>query len=232
MAYTKGRDNMLLSEFFQEYEKRSNESKAVRKICAENQLVESKVRSAIRELGFVYNQKQKTYVFEGENAPLDLDLYEIAGKKENNMQQQRAPIQEEEWLQGVSEEDLQQAEYAHSMMLESDRAAAANAYHEEKIIYDQLHDISAILQQINAKIPSNDQFKEIASAADQSEIKSESLAFSLHAISQATKTRKTINITDETAKWLDEYSAKTKFWIGDLISLAVRELRQRIDSEN
>lgn len=226
---------MLLSEFFEEYEKRSNEGKAVRKICAENKLVESKVRSTIRELGFTYDQKQKTYVFEGENAPMDLDLSEIAGKQESNVQhKQHAPIQEEEWLHGVpvTEDDLQQEEYAHSMMLESDRAAAANAYHEEKIIYDQLHDISAILQQINEKIPSSDQFKEIATAADQSEIKTESLAFSLHAISQATKTRKTINITDETAKWLDEYSAKTKFWIGDLISLAVRELRQRIDSEN
>ena len=114
------------------------------------------------------------------------------------------------------------------------KRASAEATPQPQIIADQLFDIVDLLQQINNKLPAAHEaaaamIKPQAIEKDLLDHDSAPLALQLHLISQSDKTRKTINISAAAGSWLDKFSATKGYKIGDLVTLAVMQLKERID---
>lgn len=216
---------MLLKDFFDLYQQRKGEKDSFRQICRENNISYKKLKPALKHYGFAYDPKAADWILSDDALPeadqimqLDLSVYTM-----------RAPRQQTE----DTEDDLQQqTDLAASMRLESsDHDAQQPSL--SPVITAQLFDVVDLLQQINAKLPAAVAASQVAATVAADPITDDApLALRLHMISQSLKARKTINISSTCAGWLDRYSTTKGFHIGDLVTLAVTQLQERIDPDN
>jgi hypothetical protein len=216
---------MLLGSFLKEYNRRKDQKDSFRQICRENGLSYKKVQPYLKQLGFTFDQKIKEYVLAPENEPEREEIMQLDLKSFNAAYKQRQQKED------IAADQQTQADQAESLQLESsDHVQRQSGANISELMAAQLFDIVDLLQQINGKLPAADQ---IAAAVQQPDPVHEApLAFEIHRISQQLKARKTINISSTCAGWLDSYSTTKGFHIGDLVTLAVMQLKERIDPEN
>lgn len=215
-------ESMLLGQFLIEYHHRKEEKKAFNNICRENGISYKKLPELLKSFGYVYNQQMKEWTNEKpENEqPLDINLVESIPARRSPAAVQHThstedPAEARQQIAAAAEED-------HT------RAGSIAPALQENIVYDQLHDIALILQQINNKIPDRKAQPAIFDPAlDDPE--AAPLALQLHRINQHAKARKTINVSEGAAAWLNAYADTKGHNIGDLVSLAVMQLQKRID---
>ena len=199
---------MLLGDFLNELKKRKGEGNAFTAICRENGLSYKNLRPYLKQLGYNFNATTKEYEFTKDTPqPLEVDLLDLAP----------ARISAAEAQQAHSAEDPQQAQ-----------AASIADPQQQHILFDRLFDIVDLLQQINKKLPEERKAAAIFDPALE-DPEAAPLALQLHRISQHTKARKTINVSEEAAAWLDSFSDSKAYKIGDLVTLAVMQLQKRID---
>jgi hypothetical protein len=216
---------MLLKDFLEEYNRRKDQKDSFRQICRENGLSYKKIQPYLKQLGFSFDQKIKEYQLAEENTQEKEAIMQIDLKTFNAAYKQR-PQKDD------TAADLQaQADQVQSMQLESaDHMQQPSGGGLSQLMAAQLFDIVDLLQQINGKLPAADQ---IAAAVQQPDpISDAPLAFEIHRISQQLKARKTINISSACAGWLDRFSTTKGYHIGDLVTLAIMQLQERIDPEN
>jgi hypothetical protein len=222
--YKKKVSCLILGDFLIEYENRKDEKHAFRKICKENNISYKKLSDLLKSFSFAYDQKQKSWIYQKEGAaPLEIDLLSAIPARQAAAQQPEASQQE---AASTAEEVQQHKEHA-TYTAHKPAAEEVPQQHSSSIVHDQLFDIVDLLQQINKKLPAR---KEITAADPiESDPQAAPLALQLHRINQSDKARKTINLSAEAASWLDSFSATKGFKIGDLVSLAVIQLKERID---
>lgn len=198
---------MLLGDFLNELQNRKEEGGAFKAVCRENNLSYKNLRPYLKQLGYNFNMVTKEYEYTLEGTPpLSVDLLDIAPAR-------------------ISAAAVQQPHSGSDPAAASQHsAAAADPQH---ILYDRLFDIVDILQQINKKLPDTKAAAAFDPIAD--DPAAAPLALQLHRISQHSKARKTINVSEEAAAWLDSFSDSKAYKIGDLVTLAVMQLQKRID---
>ena len=205
---------MLLGSFLEEYNQRKGEKNAFRTICQENGISYKKLPELLRSFNYEYDQTEKEWRYMADAPqPLDIDLLQAIPAR-------TSPAKK-----------AQQTHSTGTTQKAQTQAAAAqeeNAGAPQLLANDQLFDIVLLLQQINKKIPD---LKVQQPIFDPVEIDPEAapLALQLHRINQKTKARKTLNISQDAAGWLDSFSETKGHKIGDLVSLAVMQLQKRID---
>ena len=213
---------MKVKEFLKELHSRKNESGAFRTICQENNISYKKLAPLLKELNFEYDKAAFEWVFLGENEPFAMEV-DLADKIP--MRKSAAAVQQS---QPTSAKSKPQQQIASAAEAQQDSSAEA-MQPQPQIITDQLFDIVDLLQQINNKIPGLKEVPAIAADLILEDPEAAPLALQLHRINQSVKARKTINISQESAHWLDNFSAIKGFKIGDLVTLAVMQLKDKID---
>jgi hypothetical protein len=239
---------MNIDQFLNEYQERKDEPKAFEKICRENGISYKKLRKLLKDYGFEYDPKSHEWINK-ENK----DLPEVDLTKDIPMRVQRKqPVSDKEKehkpdIPAAEEEHKQPANGAyeaheqiasavhveHEQHARPDQAPHKQRAYEQPpfdghnyVLADQMVDIVDLLQQINQKIPTAAISKNIEIEEDPD---AAPLALQLHNISQDIKARKTLNVTEEAAKWLDSFSETKGYRIGDIVSLAIMQLKKRID---
>lgn len=212
---------MLLKDFFNEYKSRKGEKDLFNKICRDHNISYKKLKPALKHYGFTYDPKAADWILAPESQPeadqimaIDLSAYTM-----------RAPRQQSD---DAEDDSQQQSDLVASMRLESSDHDTPQP-NLSPVITAQLFDVVDLLQQINAKMPA---FAQVAAAVADPITDDAPLALQLHRISQSLKARKTINVSSTCAGWLDSYSTTKGFHIGDLVTLAVMQLKERIDPDH
>jgi hypothetical protein len=220
-------DKLLLGDFLNDYKARKNEKNAFKNICRENGISYKKLPDLLKSFGYSYNMQIKEWIYEREGAqPLEIDIKEAIPARNRST----ADVQQQSSVEIAAAEDIQQQkEYAQAIANTHEINAADVQQQNKQILNDQLFDIVLLLQQINKKLPDKSAAAQPVFDPALDDPEAAPLALQLHRINQSTKARKTINISEDAAGWLDSFSNTKGHKIGDLVSLAVSQLQKRID---
>jgi hypothetical protein len=217
---------LLLGDFLNDYNARKNEKQAFKNICRENGISYKKLPDLLKSFGYVYNMQMKEWIYEREGAqPLEIDILEAIPARSRSA----AEVQQESSVEIAAAEDMQQHEYAQSIANTHEVDIAEVQRQKQQLANDQLFDIVLLLQQINKKLPDRSAAAQPIFDPSLDDPEAAPLALQLHRINQSTKARKTINVSQSAADWLDSFSNTKGHKIGDLVSLAVSQLQKRID---
>ena len=208
-------------------------------MCRENGISFKNLHVFFQDKRIEYNPRSKEYEFNGdkdkESTIMEIDLRlriparsaVAAAAKQKRLDLENA-MQQKQIASAAAAAAQQESSTPAVQQQQESSAAIVQPSH---IITDQLFDIVDLLQQINNKIPGLKEAPAIAADPDPilADPHAAPLALQMHRINQSAKARKTINISQDAAAWLDSYSTTKGFTIGDLVTLAVMQLKDRID---